>query len=51
MNKKIIANIDFCEVKHFAAPKRGGAIIRGGAIFRGNTVHLILDSVTQKETL
>ena len=29
---------DFCAVKYFKVPKRGGAIIRGGAIFGGNTV-------------
>ena len=29
---------DFCKGEHFAALKRGGAVIRGGAIFDGNTV-------------
>ena len=41
MKKIINSNTDFCEIKHFVAPKRGGAIIRGGAIYRGNMVTLV----------
>ena len=35
INKHQLMINDFCDVKHFAAPKEGVTIIRGGAIFEG----------------